>query len=66
MPLAAGARLGSYEIVGFIGAGGMGEVYKGHDTRLKRDVAIKTLPEIFAAIRNACLDSSVKRRSSRR
>jgi eukaryotic-like serine/threonine-protein kinase len=48
MSLAAGARLGSYEIVGFIGAGGMGEVYKGHDTRLKRDVAIKTLPEIFA------------------
>jgi len=47
MPLAAGARLGPYEIVGFIGAGGMGEVYKGHDTRLKRDVAIKTLPEIF-------------------
>jgi eukaryotic-like serine/threonine-protein kinase len=48
MPLATGMRLGPYEIVGFIGAGGMGEVYKGHDTRLKRDVAIKTLPEIFA------------------
>jgi len=35
MPLAAGARLGSYGIVGFIGAGGIGEFYKGHNTRLK-------------------------------
>jgi len=43
MPLAAGTRLGPYEIVGAIGAGGMGEVYKASDTRLGRTVAIKML-----------------------
>jgi len=43
-----GTRLGSYEIVGAIGAGGMGEVYRARDTRLGRDVAVKTLPELFA------------------
>src|SRR5215468_730190 len=48
MSLSAGTRLGSYEIVEPIGAGGMGEVYRAHDTRLKRDVAIKILPEAFA------------------
>ncbi len=45
MPLSAGSRLGPYEIVAPLGAGGMGEVYRGHDTRLGRDVAIKVLPE---------------------
>jgi len=44
MSLAAGTRLGSYEVLGLIGAGGMGEVYKARDTRLDRDVAIKVLP----------------------
>jgi TolB-like protein/Tfp pilus assembly protein PilF/predicted Ser/Thr protein kinase len=47
--LAAGSRLGPYEIVSLIGAGGMGEVYKGRDTRLGRTVAIKVLPSDFAA-----------------
>src|SRR5215510_12012181 len=45
MPLAAGMRLGPYQILAEIGAGGMGEVYRARDTRLERDVAIKVLPE---------------------
>jgi len=48
MSLAPGARVGTYEIVGPIGAGGMGEVYRARDTRLHRDVAIKLLPDAFA------------------
>jgi eukaryotic-like serine/threonine-protein kinase len=48
MTIATGTKLGSYEITGAIGAGGMGEVYKAHDTKLGRDVAIKVLPEAFA------------------
>src|SRR6202047_3763263 len=48
MALASGTKLGSYEITGAIGAGGMGEVYQAHDTKLGRDVAIKVLPEAFA------------------
>jgi eukaryotic-like serine/threonine-protein kinase len=49
MNLNTGARLGPYEIVGRIGAGGMGEVYKAWDTRLDRAVAIKVLPFEFAS-----------------
>ncbi len=48
MTIAAGTRLGSYEIVAPIGAGGMGEVYRARDTKLGREVAIKVLPEAFA------------------
>jgi eukaryotic-like serine/threonine-protein kinase len=44
LPLDPGTRLGAYEILGPIGAGGMGEVYRAHDARLGRDVAIKVLP----------------------
>src|SRR5665647_1426414 len=48
MPLSSGTRLGSYEVLAPIGAGGMGEVYKARDPKLNRDVAIKVLPELFA------------------
>jgi Tol biopolymer transport system component/predicted Ser/Thr protein kinase len=48
MPLAAGRALGNYEIVGPLGAGGMGEVYRGRDTKLDREVAIKVLPPAYA------------------
>src|ERR1700688_3680877 len=48
MSLGAGDRIGPYEILAPIGAGGMGEVYRARDTKLKREVAIKVLPETFA------------------
>jgi serine/threonine protein kinase len=48
MSVAPGTRLRGFEILSAIGAGGMGEVYRARDTRLRRDVAIKILPDVFA------------------
>ena len=48
MSLPAGTKFGTYSVLSQIGAGGMGEVYQAHDTKLGRDVAIKVLPEAFA------------------
>ncbi len=48
MPLSAGTRLGHYEVLAPLGAGGMGEVYRARDSMLDRDVAIKVLPENLA------------------
>jgi eukaryotic-like serine/threonine-protein kinase len=52
MPLTSGAKLGPYEIQSMVGAGGMGEVYRAHDSRLNRTVAIKVLPASFSADRD--------------
>ena len=49
MPLTPATRLGPYEILALLGAGGMGEVYRARDTRLKRDIAIKVLPDAVAS-----------------
>ena len=48
MPLPEGTQLGTHRLLALMGVGGMGEVYKAHDTKLRRDVAIKVLPASFA------------------
>ena len=53
MALEAGTKLGPYEILSPLGAGGMGEVYRAKDTRLDRDVAIKVLPSHLTANRES-------------
>ena len=48
MPLSSGQRLGPYEVIASLGAGGMGEVFRARDTQLGRDVALKVLPDAVA------------------
>src|SRR6202521_2904243 len=52
MAILPGRRLGPYEILSAVGAGGIGEVYRAHDARLNRDVALKVISEVFAADAN--------------
>lgn len=66
MAITIGTQLGSYEIIALLGKGGMGEVYRARDSRLKREVAIKVLPEGFRAMRSACPSSSAKLKFSHR
>jgi eukaryotic-like serine/threonine-protein kinase len=66
MTLSAGTRLGPYEILAPIGAGGMGEVYRSKDTKLDREVAVKVLSAAFAEDPERLAASSVKPKFSPR
>jgi hypothetical protein len=66
MALAPGSRLGPYEVRQLIGAGGMGEVYRGHDSKLNRSVALKILPMRLRRILTGSGVSGAKRNCSRR
>ncbi len=63
--LEPGTRLGPYEVLAPLGAGGMGEVYRARDTRLGREVAIKVLPQHLSRARRSARASSAKPRPSR-
>ena len=63
--LAPGDRLGAYEITGFLGRGGMGEVYRARDTKLNRDVALKIVPDAFANESDPSAGSGSSRARSR-
>ena len=65
LSLTPGTRLGPYEVVSAIGAGGMGEVYRATDTKLKRQVAIKILPPSLAADHDRLGALSTRSRSAR-
>ena len=66
MTIAPGSRIGPYEVTAHLGEGGMGVVFRGRDSRLQRDVALKLLPEHSPTTPTACRDSSGKHRSSPR
>ena len=61
MPLSAGTGLGPYKVLALLGGGDMGAVYRAHDTRLRRDVAFKILPEAFARDPDRLTPSHAKR-----